>query len=111
MKMIQTVRLRIETGDPGTESRVRIRFNGHELDLSPVSGSTDAGATFEGACDVFSVGHSVFLLGPTDGTWQIRSVVARFEGDEETTNEFGETSLAAGEQLDLLTPPTPTFEV
>ena len=107
MPRIDTVRLVIETGNPGTDSEVRIKFNGHELPLHRVSGGTGAGQTYEGTYDVGSFAHSVFLLGPKSGSWNVRKVRALYEGFEPRTQEYADQTLKPGDEVDIWTPPPP----
>lgn len=111
MQKIDTVKLVIATGDVGTDTPVRMKFNGHEVALNVDRGSTAPGSEFEGHFDVHSVAHSVFLLGPESGTWEVTRLVVSFGGPEPTKNEYGPLTLAAGGQLDIWTKPVETFDV
>jgi len=111
MNKVDTVHLVIRSGAVGTSSAVRMRFNGHVVELTRINGGTGPGETFEGQFHVRSVAHSVSLLGPDLGRWEIEGIVARYEGVEQLTRELGPLALEPGGEADLWNAPGPTFEV
>ena len=111
MQKVETLRLRIRTGARGTQDPVRIRFNGHELALVVDAGDTSAGADFEGSFVVSSVAHSVELLGPMTGVWDVDEVVAVYENLDPAERRHGPASLAEGQTLDLWNETPASFEV
>jgi hypothetical protein len=112
---IDSIRVTAVTGASGRDLPVQIKFNGFSLDLGGVEGSCAPGATFTGLFRVGSMGHSCKLLGPTTGTWHVASLKVAYEygvGIPAETHDFGAVTLAAGAELDVLTPPPPSsFDV
>ena len=111
MQKVETLRIRIRSGARGTLEPVRIRFNGHELALQVDAGDTTPGADFEGSFVVSSVAHSVELLAPSTGVWDLDEVVAVFEGLDPAERRHGPASLSDGQTLDLWNETPASFEV
>ena len=113
MARLSKIQLSIKTGDKPTTSPVVLAFNGHEVTLSAAGGSTEAGATFEGAFSPNSVAHSVHLNGPADGEWTVERVDVTFQAHGAPWNvAYGPITLDSETALDVwLEPPLPTFEV
>ena len=111
---IDRIHLRVRTGDQALAGPVRLAFNGHVLGLEPLAGGTGPGETFEGTIAPMSVAHTVHLVGPDAGSWDIQGVELRFQpaaGDPWEVM-LGPIELTAEQSLDLwYPPPLPTFEV
>ena len=111
MPRVNTIRLSITTGTPGTVSEVRIKFNGHTLPLNRASGGTAPGQTFEGSFDVGSFCHSCALVGPEQGEWRVTRVLASFEGPEPRSTEIVDKLLKPGSEENIWDPPPPALDV
>jgi hypothetical protein len=111
MPRIETIRLVVTTGTVATQLPVRVRFNGHEIDLEKKSGGVGKGEVFEGTYDVGSFCHSCVLLGPKSGEWQVAKIVAAFEGSEPVKHELPALTLKPGDEVNIWDPPPPVFDV
>ncbi len=115
MPMIESIHVRVTTAEQGSAGPVRIRFNGFDLALKPLGGSTTPGATFEGSFQLESVGHSCALIGPREGRWDISTLDVTWNfcaGKPPAKYRFGALSLDPDSELDILTaPPPPAFDV
>ena len=111
MPRVNTIRLTITTGTPGTTAEVRIKFNGHTLPLTRNAGGTAPGQTYEGSFDVGSFCHSCALLGPEQGEWRVTRVLARFEGSEPRSTELTDRLLRAGSEENIWDPPPTAMDV
>ena len=115
MPKIETVTVRIATGESGTSDPVRIRFNNFEIPLKALSGGCGPHETFEGTFRLGSMGHACVLLGPKSGTWDLQTLEVTWNygpvGDP-VTYRFAGMSLKAGGEINILEePPPPPFDV
>ena len=93
---------------------MRFAINSHTLPFQNVQGGTGPGETFEGQFEVNSFAHSLTLVGPDQGKWDIKKVTVDFncEYTEPYSVTFGETTLDDTNQLNIWQdPPLPAFEV
>ena len=114
MPRIERFHVTITTGASGHESPVRFDFNGHTLPFEDSTGSTESGASFEGSFAARSVAHSVAILGPEAGSWDIERVTVRYEsGDGDPWDgTFGPITLDDSTALDIWHDrPLETFDV
>lgn len=114
MPKIDVLRVRIQTGDTGSDRPASIRFNGFELPLVTKLGGLGPGESYEGDFALRSMGHSCVLLGPKTGPWDIRSLRVVFDyghGQPKEEKDFGARVLKPGEEWDLLADPARTFDV
>ena len=90
MAKIDRIDVSIETGTPGTADPVRFQFNGHLLAFETLEGGTDTGQTYKGTFEVGSVGHSVALVGPDSGEWDIAGIEVTYycAGEDPYTLRF-----------------------
>jgi len=112
MARLLQVRLTITTGTVSTQAPVRVRINGHILPVTCTSGDTRTGGMFQGVADIRSVVHSLELLGPVEGAWEVERVEAFFEMEqgEPYGHEIGPIRLEAGQAVNIWSA-TPTFDV
>jgi hypothetical protein len=111
---IDFVRVRIETGDRGSDLPARIRFNGFELPLVAKSGGVGPGQVFEGEFGLRSMGHSCALAGPKSAPWDIKALHVSYDyGAVQPKAEwdFGGRTLKPGEEWNILEAPPKTFDV
>lgn len=79
MSRLNTLRLALQTGATGTTTPVRIRINGFTVPVKRLSGDTGSRERWQGSLDINSVVHTLELLGPTSGSWELDELVATFE--------------------------------
>ena len=114
MPRLNKFRVKIETGDKGTDEPIRFNFNNHLLPLEDIVGGTQPGEFFEGGFEVRSVPHSMALVGPDKGEWSLKKVIVDFECENTPpySVEFPELELNDTTELDIWKdPPLPTFDV
>lgn len=114
MPKVRSIACEIQTGAVGTTSDVYLAFNGHPIQLVGPSGGTGTGETLSGTFSPMSVAHSVTLLGPAEGAWQIDVIAVTYEmeGGEPYTVRFGPVTLDTENQVSIWAePPRPTFDV
>ena len=114
MPRIDRFTVTIQTGATGNAGPVRFDFNGHTMGFEESDGGTGGGERFEGSFAARSVAHSVALVGPEDGTWDIERITVRYEttdGDPWDVS-FGPITLDGFTALDIWHDrPLPTFDV
>jgi hypothetical protein len=103
MARLQQLKLTITTGDEGTRSPVRIRINGHTIPVIRTGGGTGPRERFEGSIQIGSVVHSLELLGPPLGRWEIGGLHAWFLMDQGDPygNEVGPVMLEANTSINI----------
>lgn len=114
MPKLNNFKVKIETGDQGTQGPVQFNINNHTLPFENPTGETGAGGVFEGGFNVNSFAHSLTLVGPEEGQWHIKRVQVDFdcESVKPYSVTFGEVTLDDASQLDIWQdPPLPTFDV
>jgi hypothetical protein len=114
MPRISHLQLSIETGQNGWDGPVSIAFNGHELPLEKGQGGCSSGETLNGELSPNSFAHSVVLVGPESGAWDIAGLKVTYEvpGEESYTIRFGAITLGDAESLDIWQErPLLTFDV
>jgi len=114
MPKLNRFKVEIETGDAGMEGPVSFCINSHKVPFQDCSGSTASGQTFEGGFEVRSFAHSLTLVGPEKGNWEIKRVKVDFEPDAIAPYSvtLGEVVLDETTELNIWKdPPQPTFDV
>jgi len=114
MPRINRIEITIETGLQGREGPVCLEFNGHALPLNNAEGSAESESTLIGACQPNSFAHSVYLIGPDKGAWDINGISVTFDvsGDDPYTVRYGSITLDESQSLDIwLERPLPSFDV
>lgn len=70
--------LRIRTGEKGLNRPPQYSINGFTLDFEQITGGTGPGETAEVTGKPESFPHSLVLVGPTEGHWDIAGVEATY---------------------------------
>lgn len=102
--LIQTQQLTLDAGtpSPGTPVPVRIRINQFVVPLNRLKGDLEPGHTYEGSLDINSVVHSLELMGPPSGRWEIDSMTATFRMDNGShVHEMVSISLDANQPTNI----------
>ncbi|NIQ03174.1 MAG: helicase [Nitrospinaceae bacterium] len=114
MPKLKRFKIQIDTGRTGTGEPVFFTINNHKLPLEDTRGKVQPGETFEGGFEIGSFVHSLTLVGPETGKWDIRKVQLDFEC--ENTDPYsivlGEVTLDPETELNIWRePPLPTWDV
>ncbi|QPJ65762.1 MAG: helicase [Candidatus Nitrohelix vancouverensis] len=114
MPKLNKFKVTVETGDKGTEGPIHFCINNHKVPFEEVKGSTAPGETFEGEFEVNSFAHSLTLVGPEKGEWEIKKMKVDFEPDlnEPYAVTFGAVTLDETTEVNIWKdPPLPVFDV
>ncbi|MFQ5481879.1 MAG: helicase [Nitrospinaceae bacterium] len=114
MPRLNKFKVTIETGDPGKAGPVLFTVNNHQLPLENTKGGVGPGETFEGGFEVNSFAHSLTLVGPESGQWNIKTVKVDYvcEHSEPYSVRLGEVTLDGATELNIWNdPPIPAFDV
>ncbi len=114
MPKLNSFNIKIVTGDQGMDEPVQFSINSHMVPFENVQGGTGAGQTFEGDFEVNSFAHSLALVGPKKGAWNIREMEVAFnsENTEPYSVRYGEVTLDETNEVNLWQdPPLKTFDV
>lgn len=114
MPKLSNFRIKIETGNPGVTGPVQFSINGHTLPLENTHGGVEAGQVFEGGYDVGSFAHSLTLVGPEKGQWNIKKMTVDYKSDgvEPYSVTFGEVTLDETTEVNIWKdPPLSVFDV
>ena len=105
--------LELKTGENGRTDLPQIEFNGHLISLSGVEGNCQSGATLTGFIRPGSVAHTIRLVGPEQGAWDISSMRIDYEGETGSwTVDFVSFALDDETSADIFElPPLPTWDV
>ena len=90
MPRVRSFSVRIQTGQVGTDTPVRCNFNSHEVELNVISGGTGAGQVFEGEFLPMSFAHTLTIVGPEEGEWEIEGMIYYPEATVQIFNRWGE---------------------
>lgn len=114
MPRVLTFKVKIETGKQGLNEKVHFNFNNHKLPFENAKGSTEPGENFEGSFDVNSFAHSLTLVGPEKGNWEIEKITVDYdcEGEKPYQVNLGAITLDETTEVNLWQdPPVPAFDV
>ena len=114
MPKLNKFKIKIETGDPGTSGPVMFNINNNVLPLENVSGGAESGQVLEGGYEICSFAHSLTLVGPEKGQWNIKKMTVHYENEnmEPYTVAFGEVTLDETTEVNIWKdPPLPVFDV
>ncbi len=78
------------------------------------TGSAQSGQVFEGSFDVNSFAHSLTLVGPESGKWEIENITIEYDCENEKpyTVQFGAVTLDDKTEVNIWQdPPVPAFDV
>lgn len=104
----------IETGVKGTQGPVMFSINNHQVPLEDLNGGCGSGETIEGGFNVNSFAHSMTLIGPEEGEWEIKTLKVDFvcENTDPYSVTFGPLMLDEKTEVNVWQdPPLPTFDV
>ena len=93
---------------------VHFNFNNHKLPFDNATGSAEPGMLFEGSFDVNSFAHSLTLVGPESGKWEIEKISVEYDCENEKpyTVHFGKVNLDETTEVNIWQDlPVPAFDV
>ncbi len=114
MPRLNLFKIKVQTGDPGTPGPVLFNINNHVLPFEKAKGGTGSGELFEGEFEVNSFAHSLTLVGPQEGNWNIKKIQVDYdcENVDPYSVTFGEVTLDDSTEVNIWRdPPLPTFDV
>lgn len=114
MPKLKSFNVKIETGDSGIDEPVQFSVNGFKVPFDNVKGSTQPGETMEGSYEINSFPHSLTLVGPDKGKWNIKKMCVEYNVESEAPYSvtFGEVTLDETNEANIWQdPPLPTFDV
>ena len=106
--------IKIETGDQGIAEPVKFSINGFPVAFENGVGGTASGQVFEASYEVNSFPHSLALIGPEKGTWDIKKIFMEYNCQDAKPYSitFGEVTLDETLEVDIWKePPLPSFDV
>ena len=114
MPRLDSFKLEIKTGERGGPDRPRYSINRFPLDFDETEGSTKPGETLTVTGHPQSFPHTLLLIGPEDGAWDISGVTATYycSGQDPYTVRMGSVTLEDDADLNIWhEKPLPTFDV
>jgi hypothetical protein len=95
MPRIESFALRIRTGERGLEETPSYTINGFTLPFDSTDGSTVPGGVLEASAHPQSFPHTLTLVGPSEGAWDIEGIEAEYflDGEESYTVRLGPVTL------------------
>ncbi|HIE42345.1 MAG TPA: helicase [Nitrospinaceae bacterium] len=114
MPRVNTFKVTVQTGQQGMSENVHFNFNNHKMLFEDVIGSAESGKTFEGSFSVNSFAHSLTLVGPESGKWEIEKISIEYDCESEKpyTVHFGRVTLDETTEVNIWQdPPVPAFDV
>jgi hypothetical protein len=114
MAKLNGFKVKIETGDSGTSGPVLFNINNHTVPFEKIEGGTGPGEMFQGEFEVNSFAHTLTLVGPEQGNWNIRRITVDYdcENSKPYSITFGEVTLNETNQVNIWQdPPLPVYDV
>ena len=114
MPKLNRFKITVETGDTATEGPVLFNINNHELPFEDASGGTGKGEIFKGGFEINSFAHTLNLVGPKEGLWNIKKITVDYECEsaEPYSVNFGEVTLDGQTEVNIWQdPPIAAFDV
>ena len=114
MPRVNTFKVKVQTGQQGMSEPVHFNFNNHKLPFDNATGSAEPGMLFEGSFDVNSFAHSLTLVGPESGKWEIEKISVEYDCENEKpyTVHFGKVNLDETTEVNIWQDlPVPAFDV
>ena len=95
MPRVLSFDLSVKTGSQSTETPVRCCINGHTIELDDATGGTGPNEVLSGSVRIMSFVHTLTLVGPDEGQWQVDGIEVKFhcDGLEPYLVRFGEVTL------------------
>ncbi len=102
MPILQSVTLRIRTGARGIDRVPLYAINSHEIPFDEIKGGCQSGETLDVSGSPRSFPHSLVLLGPDEGAWDIEEIDVTLHTDGEPyTVRLGAITLDGETKLNL----------
>ncbi|MZH47249.1 MAG: helicase [Nitrospinae bacterium] len=114
MPRVNSFKVNVQTGSQGMNEPVYFNFNNHKLEFENVNGSAESGKNFEGDFEVNSFAHSLTLVGPQSGKWDIEKISVEYncENEKPYTVRFGAVTLDETTEVNIWQdPPVPAIDV
>lgn len=106
MPKLNAFEVRVKTGQHGMEQTPRYSINGFALDFDQESGDVRPGGHFEGRGMPDSFPHSLHLIGPEEGVWDIDELSITYHpaGEPPYVLRFAPITLDAESNLSIWHP-------
>ena len=103
MPRLETFELQRHTGGQGLRETPQYSINGFTLAFDEIDGSNDAGQTLRAKAAPQSYPHSLVLVGPEEGAWEIEGITATYHcaGEEPYVLRFGPVMLDDHSDLNI----------
>ena len=103
MPRLESFDLKIATGERGPNQAPVYEINGFKLDFEEMAGGNGPGEVLELTGEPQSFPHSLALVGPAEGTWDIQSIEATYRvmGGEPYSVRLGEVALDEETNLNI----------
>lgn len=102
MPRLETLELKIKTGQRGLNHVPGYAINSHEIPFDQAEGGCGPGETLTASGSPKSFPHSLTLTGPDEGFWDIEQIEAIFHvGDSPYTVYLGAVTLDSESKLNL----------
>lgn len=103
MPRLETLELQIKTGAQGGGTTPQYSINGFTLEFDEVEGGVGPGETLTAKAAPQSYPHSLLLIGPEEGQWEIEGITATYycAGDEPYVVRFGSVTLDDRSDLNI----------
>lgn len=114
MPKLESFTLEVKTGKRSGPATPKFNINGFPLEFDEVEGVAEAGQTLRLTGSPQSFPHTLTLMGPEEGAWDIESVVVEYNcmGEEPYTIRMGPVSLDDESDLNIwYERPLQTFDV
>ena len=114
MPRLESFTLRVRTGERGLDETPNFTINGFTLPFDSTDGSTAPGGVMEATGHPQSFPHTLTLVGPSGGVWEIEGIEAEYfvDGEDPYTVRLGPVTLDDHSDLRLWYPrPAALIEV
>ena len=114
MPKVNRFKVKVQTGPQGMSEPVHFNFNNHKLEFENVIGSAESGKSFEGDFEVNGFAHSLTLVGPQSGKWEVEKIFVEYDCENEKPYivQFGSVTLDDTTEVNIWQdPPVPAFDV
>ena len=102
--------VKITTGQQELKEPVRCCINGHTQTMTNTCGGTALGEVFTGDFTVNSFVHSLTIVGPDEGLWDIKTIEVDYEcaDSDPYKAQFGAVSLDEETEVNIWVDPKPS---
>ncbi|MBI1319915.1 MAG: helicase [Candidatus Hydrogenedens sp.] len=103
MPRLESFDMKIKTGERGPNKAPSYEINGFKLDFDEMAGGNGPGETLELSGEPQSFPHSLVLIGPEDGAWDIAEVQLTYQvmGGPPYTVRLGAVTLDGESNLNI----------